>query len=115
MPPSSCTWTRRWTSPSLKSSNRCFPPPPANTPGPSDRRGRLHRLVPQMQRSPLPASRGEGKRLSKRHDDAVERRVAIEQVYALRGDQNEAVALDQAMECGTGEQPLRLTTVLDHE
>src|SRR5215510_15815035 len=51
--------------------------------------------------------------VSKRHDDAVERRVAIDQVHPLRGDEDAAVDLQQAMEGGAGEQPLAVATVFD--
>src|SRR5262249_59638383 len=53
--------------------------------------------------------------VSKRHDDAVERRVAIDQVHPLRRDQDGAVGLHQAVEGGAGEQPLAVATVFDHE
>ena len=52
---------------------------------------------------------------SKRLGDAIQRRVAIDQIDALPGDADGAVDLHQAMPCGAGEQPLLLAPVFDHQ
>src|SRR6201991_160108 len=51
---------------------------------------------------------------SERHDDAVERRVAVHEVDALGGDPDSAVHLYQVMECGPRAQPLALAAIFDH-
>jgi hypothetical protein len=60
------------------------------------------------------AARRPGMTESKRNRDAVERRVAIDEVDALPGDHDAAVVLHQAVKGGAAEQPLLLAAVFDH-
>ena len=51
---------------------------------------------------------------SKRNRDAIQRRVAIDEVDALPGDHDAAVGLHQAMQRGAAEQALLLAAIFDH-
>src|SRR6266404_909624 len=52
---------------------------------------------------------------SKRLRDAIQRRVAIDQINALPGDADGAVELHQPVPRSAGEQPLRLAPIFDHQ
>ena len=75
--------------------------------------GRFGRILRGSLRSHLTMT---DKRLqfSKRNSDAVERRVAIDEVDALPGDHDAAVRLHQPVQRGAAEDALLLAPVFDH-